>query len=271
MIYVAVYGNSNYYWDHTQLDLQIITTPTIASGLSDTGSIAFTDLDLTDRPTATEATKSVVALKADGAALTLTTAQQQTFEAAFTIAPADGNNNNGIINWNYSIAEGSLDFLADGEKVTAVFTVSVSDGNGGTASQDVTVNITGNNDLPSITTVENVTDVTGAVTEDAASPTLSDTGIITFNDVDLTDAHTVLVVRASGTLGGVLTLGSISESATTSAGSVPWTYTVDNIATQYLAAGQTASEVFTVTINDGKGGTVAQNIMVTATGINDNL
>jgi len=123
MIYVAVYGNSNYYWDHTQLDLQITKTPTIASGLIDTGSIAFTDLDLTDRPTATEATKSVVALKADGAALTLTTAQQQAIESALTIAPADGNNNNnGIINWNYSIAEGSLDFLADGEKVTAPVT-----------------------------------------------------------------------------------------------------------------------------------------------------
>jgi len=50
---------------------------------------------------------------------------------------------------------------------------------------------------------------------------------------------------------------------------VPWTYTVANSATQYLAKDQTTSEVFTVTIDDGKGGTTTQNVTVTATGTND--
>ena len=96
-------------------------------------------------------------------------------------------------------------------------------------------------------------------------PTVSDTGTITFDDVDLTDTHTVSVASDIGnTLGGTLTLGGVSESAITSAGSVPWTYTVANSATQYLAAGQTASEVFTVTISDGQGATVTQDVTVVA-------
>jgi len=131
------------------------------------------------------------------------------------------------------------------------------------------VTITGTNDTPTITSVAGITDVLGAVTEDATTTTLSDTGTMTFADVDLTDAHTVSVVKASGTLGGTLTLGSVTESATTSDGSVPWTYTVANSNTQYLALNQTASEVFTVTISDGNGGTVTQNVTVTATGTND--
>jgi VCBS repeat-containing protein len=70
-------------------------------------------------------------------------------------------------------------------------------------------------------------------------------------------------------LGGTLTLGAVSESASTEPGTVGWTYTVANSATQYLAAGQTATESFTVTIDDGHGGTVDQIVTVTITGTND--
>ena len=119
------------------------------------GSITFTDLDLTDLPTATEATASVTT------ALTLTPAQQAAIENAFTISAAGGNTNNGTINWDYTIADADLDFLAAGETVTVVFTITVDDGNGGTDTQDVTINITGSNDAPVITPV----DVAGTITE----------------------------------------------------------------------------------------------------------
>ncbi len=112
--------------------------------LTDSGSITFTDLDLTDTPTASEATKSVTT------ALTLTAAQQTAIENAFTISADAGNTNNGTINWDYTITEAELDFLAAGETVTVVFTITVDDGNGGTDTQDVTVTITGANDAPVI-------------------------------------------------------------------------------------------------------------------------
>ena len=62
--------------------------------------------------------------------------------------------NNGTINWDYTIADADLDFLAAGETVTVVFTITVDDGNGGTDTQDVTINITGSNDAPVITPVD---------------------------------------------------------------------------------------------------------------------
>ncbi|WP_210243716.1 calcium-binding protein [Mesorhizobium sp. B2-5-7] len=132
----------------------------------------------------------------------------------------------------------------------------------------MTVTVTGTNDDPTITAA--ATDALGAVTEDAADPTLSDTGTIAFNDIDLIDVHTTSVVAAgTNTLGGTLTMGAVSELATTEPGTVGWTYQVANSATQYLAEGETATENFTVTIADGHGGTVDQLVTVTVTGTND--
>ena len=48
---------------------------TEGSVLTDAGSVTFEDVDLTDRPTATEATKTITALKADNTTLILTGAQ----------------------------------------------------------------------------------------------------------------------------------------------------------------------------------------------------
>ena len=78
--------------------------------------------------------------------------------------------------------------------VTQNYTITVSDGNGGSVDQQVTVTITGSNDAP---TIRAATDVSGAVTEiaDGASgentTTLSDSGSFTIADVDLSDVQTV--------------------------------------------------------------------------------
>ncbi|MEE4014683.1 VCBS domain-containing protein [Roseibium sp. FZY0029] len=116
------------------------------STLSDTGSIEFTDLDLSDTPTATFAVKSVEGLDGVG----LTPSQIANIQAGFGLSADPGNANNGTINWSYSVAEEHLDFLAAGEKVEVVYTVTVDDGNGGVVDQDVTITITGTNDAPTI-------------------------------------------------------------------------------------------------------------------------
>ena len=127
--------------------------------------------------------------------------------------------------------------------------------------QIVTVTITGTNDAPTIS----VADGSGAVTEDDATPTLSDSGTITFDDLDLSDSHiTQVSADPANTLGGTLT-ALVTDSATGAGdGTVSWTYNVANSATQYLAAGQTVTETFTVTIDDQQtGGTVDQIVTVT--------
>src|SRR5207248_2298067 len=90
------------------------------------GTIRFSDVDLTDRPTATVSGQAASYLAADGhTVLSLTPAELSAIEQAFAIAPAPGNSNGGSVGWSYSIADSALDFLAAGETVTLVSTVLV--------------------------------------------------------------------------------------------------------------------------------------------------
>ena len=221
--------------------------------LSDTGTITFDDVDLQD-------THSVSVTSAAGNTL------GGNLIATIT-DPATGVGD-GTISWTYSVANSATQYLAKDQTTTETFTVTISDGQGGTVDQLITVTITGTNDAPTITA--GLTDAIGAVTEDATTPNLSDSGSITFNDIDLIDTHLTSVTPLAGnTLGGILTLGTVSEAASTEPGTVGWTYSVANSATQYLAEGQTVTETFTVTISDGQGGTVDQLVTVTITGTND--
>ena len=173
----------------------------------------------------------------------------------------------GTVGWTYTVADDATDYLAAGQTATEKFTVTIDDGHGGTVDQIVTITVHGTNEAPTITSAND----TGAVTEDVAVVlgNLSTTGSITFNDVDLIDVHTTSVVKNSGTLGGTLVMGAVSESASTEPGTVGWTYTVADNATDYLAFGQTATETFTVTIDDGHGGTVDQSVTITVHGTNE--
>ena len=250
--------------------VDVVGDITEGTTLSDTGSITFTDLDLNDLPTATEVTQSVNTTKVGG----LTGAQQTAIENAFSISPDAGNTNNGTINWTYTITEGELDFLAAGETVTAVFTITVNDGNGGTDTQNVTINITGANDAPVIAIV----DVVGDITE---GTTLSDTGSITFTDLDLTDLPTATEVTQSVNTTKIGGLTGAQQTAIENAfsispdalnandGTINWTYTITEGELDFLAAGETVTAVFTITVNDGNGGTDTQNVTINITGAND--
>ena len=56
----------------------------------------------------------------------------------------------GTVNWTYSVADSALSFLAAQQSVDQVFTVIVDDGHGGTATQTVTIRLTGVNDAPTV-------------------------------------------------------------------------------------------------------------------------
>lgn len=109
----------------------------------------------------------------------------------------------------------------------------------------------------------------GNVTEDG---TLGAMGTVTFTDADLADAHMVAFTPAAGqTSLGVFALGSVSESASTAAGSVGWTYTLNNAsaAVQALAAGEVVTEQYTVMVADDSGSTKSQVVTITITGAAD--
>lgn len=98
---------------------------------------------------------------------------------------------------------------------------------------------------------------------------VQDSGTIAFTDVDLTDAHVVSAAPVGGTLG---TLAVVKDSDTTGGGTggqVTWTYSVANAALGFLAAGETRTESFLVTLDDQHGGVVTRQVDVTVTGTND--
>ncbi|MEB5966784.1 VCBS domain-containing protein, partial [Comamonas testosteroni] len=158
--------------------------------------------------------------------------------------------------WTYSLNNGDakVQALAEGQKVTDSITVTVDDGHGGTATQVVTVTITGSNDAPTISGT-----ATGAVTEDAPQSSVS--GQLSKLDVDTTDTHTWSLSN-----GGKGTYGSFVVDATGK-----WTYSLNNAdaKVQALAEGQKVTDSITVTVDDGHGGTATQVVTVTITGSND--
>jgi VCBS repeat-containing protein len=169
--------------------------------------------------------------------------------------------------WTYALANSSdaVQSMADGESFSEDILIRTTDAQGSTITQTVTVTVQGTNDGPVV--VSSGSDFAGAAMENA-TVVLSDSGVINFGDVDLSDTHTAEVTSHTGTLGGTLELNT-SEGDNANTGSVGWTYTVDSSATEYLGQGEKAVETFTVTIDDGKGSTVDQLVTVTITGTND--
>jgi T1SS-143 domain-containing protein len=93
------------------------------------------------------------------------------------------------------------------------------------------------------------------------------TGQITFTDVDLTDTHTVSIAPTGSGYLGTLTATLGTESTSGATGTVNWTYAVSDSVIQSLSAPQT--QTYTVTVDDGHGGTASQNVTVTLNGVDD--
>ncbi|WP_339765520.1 VCBS domain-containing protein, partial [uncultured Hoeflea sp.] len=177
-------------------------------------------------------------------------------------------------------ANGQFAYLAENEATNDSFSYTVQDASGNTDTATVTISLIGTNEAVIIVSA----DAVGGVTEimDTAigenAKVLSDTGTIGFSDVDLIDTHTVSVTPpASATdsisgavaLRGTLTALIVDDTPSDGAGQVTWTFEVDDSAIDDLAQGQTLTQVYTLTIDDGEGGAASQDITITITGTND--
>src|SRR5260221_194058 len=159
-----------------------------------------------------------------------------------------------------------LQSLAAGEIAYDKFTYAIRLGNGTLSWATAQIQYVGVNDA---TTVSAHTDA--AVTEDLApvAGKLVDTGTITFKDVDNTDTHTVAVVNVTNTLGGALTAKVTDDSTGDGTGAVTTDSSLHTPATPSLAEGKTAPEPFPATIDEKKGGPIAQSVTVPVPGVND--
>ncbi|MBR0717254.1 S-layer family protein [Bradyrhizobium liaoningense] len=178
----------------------------------------------------------------------------------------------GTVHYDKGDINAQLQALAAGQTLTDTFTYAIQLGNGTLSWATVTLQFNGANDLVSITSSAQ----SGSVVEDAnTTPDLSDSqcaaGTISFNDADLSDNHSASCAAAASntTALGTFSLDPCNEALNAANGSVQWHYTLNNSAAQYLAAGQSITESFVVTINDSHGSTATQMVTVTITGTND--
>ncbi|HEX8241730.1 MAG TPA: Ig-like domain-containing protein [Allosphingosinicella sp.] len=152
--------------------------------------------------------------------------------------------------------------LAAGETGQDVFSYTVTDG-GASDTATLTVTVNGTNDAPTITGG----DFDGTVTElpdgdpDEGQIDHSTSGAVTFNDVDLTDTHSASVAPQGGGYYGTFTL-DLDQTGD----SVGWDFTVSDAALENLSEDQEVTQVYTITINDGHGGTVTQDVTITING-----
>ena len=262
-------------------------TSVVAGNIGTSGTITFQDVDLIDTHTASFVLKTTTS-SAHLPGFTDNTTNIGTFALTAVSENNTDTINTASLGWTFTLDDSNpvLQSLAVGETITQVYTVTVSDGHGGTVPQDVTVTITGVNDAPTIVTGS--TTPAGGVTEDTSvvAGNIGTSGTITFQDVDLIDTHTASFVLKTTTSSahlpgftdnttniGTFALTAVSENNTDTinTASLGWTFTLDdsNPVLQSLAVGETITQVYTVTVSDGHGGTVPQDVTVTITGVND--
>ena len=185
--------------------------------------------------------------------------------------------------YTYTIdnADPDTNGLALGETRTETFTVYVSDGRGGLATQKITVTLTGTNDRPELS----IANAAQGIHEDTAS--VGGTFAVQDPDSDSGQNQTFHIEGGSNTPaadgtspsdGSHSATGSTDATFTTDYGKLTldpatgqWTYALNNASdkVQQLNAGETKVETFEVTVTDEHGATSTQTITVTITGTND--
>ena len=101
-------------------------------------------------------------------------------------------------------------------------------------------------------------------TSDATS-----SGSLQFSDVDLSDSHSVSVAPVGTVQGSLTAVVATDTTGSGNGGVVNWEFQIENGAYQELGAGESTTESFIVTVDDGNGGTAQETVTVTINGAND--
>ena len=246
--------------------------------LSDSGSFTIVDVDLTDVQT--------VSVTSD------TAGYLGTFTPTISNTTGDGIDQ---VNWTFSVPDADIDYLGEGEVVTQSYTITASDGNGGTVDQRVTVTITGSNDAPLIATSADTQ--TGYENE---TPTIVETHNFTATsgaeilsastyyerEVDLTQDSNIVTITVhnldgdanfwdhagEGMIVDMYNDGTLVDTYTymgaSGIGSETFTYTSDNIFNKVTFRGNIGSDSFEV---DSVVSFLQTGVVDTVNGPNDTL
>ncbi|MBR0723314.1 VCBS domain-containing protein [Bradyrhizobium manausense] len=226
------------------------------------GTIHFTDVDLTDRPTATITEQSATWLASDGhTELTLTSGQASALGNALAVLTTG--KNNGAVDWSYSIKDSALDFLGEGQTATVVSTITLDDHHGGTDTAQVTVTITGANDAPTLSNLN-----IGTLTDTAAADSFSDlTGKLAGADADAGETATLTYAVLNADHHATTTVAGLYGSLTVAADG-SYSYVPNAAAIDALSAGN-YTDSFVVQTTDVHGATGTATLTVGVTGADD--
>lgn len=243
--------------------------------LTDSGTLSVTDVDTTDVVSAS-VSNLVTAGDTDG----IDPAALQAMLSVTGTVIASGDEA-GQLTWTFDSNGQAFNHLADTESLVLTYTVTVADGNGGSADQQVQITVNGSNDSPTIAVIG--TD-SAASTLTEANGGLTDAGTLTVTDRDTSNtvSPSVVGVTAGGntnglsvdnaTLAGMLSVngGTIIDGASTQ-GTLNWTFSSGSEAFSYLAAGESLVLTYTVRATDSSSTPTSddQTVTVTINGTND--
>ena len=228
--------------------------------LATAGALTFNDVDVLD--THTISNVSVTASGTTNAALTDTGLKAMLSTPVTSLSTASG----GTLNWSFSAANTNFDYLDAGQALQIVYTLTLSDGHGGTDTKTITVNVQGANDTASII-VTNLSDTEGNTTSSIFNGSISNqVGII---DLDASDAAAPMkYVAGSGSVAVTTNTGPLSAPAITFNPS-DGTFSYDRADFNYLSAGQSVIYTFSFDAKSGNDALQNKTLTLTITGQND--
>ncbi|MDA7828002.1 VCBS domain-containing protein, partial [Rhodobacteraceae bacterium] len=242
--------------------------------LSQTGTLTVADADTKDLVSA--AVVDVIAsgdtdgLSSDSAALLamVSFAQDSVIDTTET---------DGVITWQFNSGTQAFDYLALNERLTLTYTVRVTDTAGETDEHQLVLVIDGTNDVPTLDAGASENFVESI---DASAQVLSQQGSVSFTDADVSDTVSISyasddnITWSGGVLDPVLAskiLDGFDVQGTDipATGSVLWTYAISADDFDFLAAGETITFSYTVSLNESQGETLSETLDFAIVGTND--
>jgi VCBS repeat-containing protein len=178
--------------------------------------------------------------------------------------------------WSYTLdnSAAATQALAQGAHATDVFTYTISDSAGVTATATLTLDILGTNDAPMITYAPPAVTVheQDGTAQSAIVHVAADH--LRFADVDAPDSHTAAATLASAQWSaGALPAHALDDVSFTAqvggAGEVDWTLHAPDADLDFLAAGDTLTLAYDVAVTDANLASTTETVTITITGSND--
>jgi VCBS repeat-containing protein len=225
-----------------------------------TGTLAFTDVDLSDTHSVNVAVNSAVWSGGDF----IPDDTLNDLQAALTTMLHDSTGTGaGGIDWSFAIQDKDLDFLGAGETLTVTYDVTVSDGIT-TSTQQVTVTATGALDPLTVNPV--VTDIADTAAADAGNIVWTGNAITDVSDSGGDASVTFAITDVNGHPTDATIVGAHGTLFVDSGGT--YTYTA-NTAFDQMQVGDSATEVYNFTVTDSLGRSQTTTLTFNFTGAAD--